>query len=301
MSSKLHSWRQQFNTQLSQCIKQYPIQDDLLNKAMHYSLEGGKRIRPLLVYGTGHALDIPIEQLHPCAIAVEMIHVYSLIHDDLPAMDNDDLRRGRPTCHKAFDEATAILTGNALQMLAIEQLCQDHSNNTITSGISSDQRIQRIQTLCQASGGLGIAAGQSLDLQAENNSQLSLLELERLHRLKTAALIQASVRIAALSAKHITPQQLENLDQYAAKIGLAFQVQDDILDLESSTILLGKPAKSDLKNNKSTYPRLLGLKQAKAKLEELYQEALEALSLISHGNNTDALIEIADLIIKRNH
>ncbi|WP_235602915.1 polyprenyl synthetase family protein [Piscirickettsia litoralis] len=243
MNSQLQSWQQQFNTHLTTCIQQASIEDSLLKQAMQYSLAGGKRIRPLLVYATGQALNLPIEKLHPCASAIEMVHVYSLIHDDLPAMDNDDLRRGRPTCHKAFDEPTAILAGSALQMLAIEQLCQASAN----SNLPNTQQIQRIQTLCQASGGAGIAAGQSLDIQAENSTQLSLQQLESLHILKTGALIRASVRLAALTDPKITPETMDALDSYALKIGLAFQVQDDILDLESSTEALGKPAKSDLK------------------------------------------------------
>ncbi|HRF88907.1 MAG TPA: polyprenyl synthetase family protein, partial [Pseudomonadales bacterium] len=217
-----------------------------LKQAMRYSaLNGGKRVRATLVYAAAMSIagEAPAHTDN-IACALELIHAYSLVHDDLPAMDDDALRRGQPTCHIAFDEATAILVGDALQTLAFEYLAQ--------AALPAELRCELILSLAQASGAAGMVAGQSMDLEAENR-QIALQELEALHQHKTGALIRASVRCGALAAG-ANPTQLAVLDRYAAAIGLAFQVQDDILDIESSTEQLGKQQGSDLSLNKSTYP-----------------------------------------------
>ncbi|TNF99631.1 MAG: geranyl transferase, partial [Gammaproteobacteria bacterium] len=195
-----------------------------LHKAMRYSvMNGGKRVRPMLVHATGMVFDAYRDALDGPACAVEMIHVYSLIHDDLPAMDDDDLRRGQPTCHKAFDDATAILAGDALQALAFQVLAQDQNMT-----VNDTARLKMIETLTIASGSVGMAGGQAIDLAAEGKSQ-SLTELENMHALKTGALIRASIRLGALTHPDISDHELEILDHYGQCIGLAFQIQDDIL------------------------------------------------------------------------
>lgn len=239
--------------------------------AMHYSvLGGGKRLRPLLVYAAGHDFGAHRDNLDPAAAAVELIHCYSLVHDDLPAMDDDDLRRGRPTCHKAFDEATAILVGDALETLAFTVLTAH------TQSWSCETRLASIKMLADAAGAAGMVGGQILDIEAENR-KISLEELENLHRLKTGALIRASVKLGALVADCTDINLLGRLDQFAEIIGLAFQVQDDLLDVESTTEILGKRAGADEALNKSTYPSLMGISVAKQFLQDLYAQALEML------------------------
>jgi len=224
-----------------------------LQEAMRYSVVGGggKRVRPILVYAAGQALNIAPEQLDACACAVEIIHAYSLIHDDLPAMDDDELRRGRPTCHMAFDDATAILAGDALQAFAFEVLASDSAMQT-----SAGNRIEMIKLLAQASGSVGMAGGQAIDLGAVGKS-LSLQQLENMHLLKTGALIRASVLLGAMCSP-----------------GLAFQIHDDVLDVTADTETLGKPQGSDEKQNKPTYPALLGLEGATQRAQELHEQAI---------------------------
>lgn len=243
-----------------------------LQEAMSYSVLGaGKRLRPLLVYATGSGFGADLANLDPAACAVELIHCYSLVHDDLPAMDDDDLRRGRPTCHKAFDEATAILVGDALETLAFTVLTS-HDQPW-----SNDNRLAAVRTLAEAAGAAGMVGGQMLDIESENH-KITLSELENLHRLKTGALIRASVRLGALAGGCDDAQLLTQLDQFAALIGLAFQVQDDLLDVESTTEILGKRAGADEALNKSTYPSLLGIASAKHHLQELYQQSSAILT-----------------------
>ena len=228
-----------------------------LHEAMRYSvLGGGKRVRPLLVYLTGTALGVPPDQLDGPAVSVELIHAYSLIHDDLPAMDNDDLRRGRLTCHKVYGDAMAILAGDALQALAFHVLAEDPAIR-----VDANQRLAMLNTVAIASGSRGMAGGQGLDLQAVGRA-LTLEALENMHLHKTGALIRASVRLGALSCPGVDAALLASLDDYARCIGLAFQVQDDILDVEGETATIGKPQGSDLARNKPTYPNLLGLHPA---------------------------------------
>ena len=265
-----------------------------LHEAMRYStLDGGKRMRPMLTYCTGKALGLDLAVLDAPACAVEMIHVYSLIHDDLPAMDDDDLRRGKPTSHIKFDEATAILTGDALQALAFELLANDASLN-----VSAEQRLKMITTLSKASGSQGMVGGQAIDLQSVG-TQLTLPELENMHIHKTGALIRASVNMAALAKADLDPIVAKKLDHYAKCIGLSFQVKDDILDCESDTATLGKTQGKDQDNDKPTYPALLGLASAKQKAQELHEQAL--LSLADFGSEADLLRDLSLYIIQRDH
>ena len=265
-----------------------------LHQAMRYSvLDGGKRTRPLLTYATGQALGLSEEILDAPACAVEFIHVYSLIHDDLPAMDNDDLRRGKPTCHKAFDDATAILAGDALQALAIEILATDPDIK-----VNAEARLKMIHCLTRASGSQGMVGGQAIDLGSVG-TKLTLPELENMHIHKTGALIRASVNLAALSKPDLDPAIAKQLDHYAKCIGLSFQVKDDILDIESDTATLGKTQGKDNDNDKPTYPALLGMAGAKQKAQELHEQAVASLS--SFGKEADLLRDLSLYIIERSH
>lgn len=260
--------------------------------AMRYStLLGGKRIRPCLVYASAAALGSAPQQADAAASAVEFIHCYSLIHDDLPALDNDDLRRGKPTLHRAFDEATAILAGDALQSLAFQLLSE-------ASGVSAGIRLKMVTLLARASGCDGMIAGQSIDMAAVGK-QLTLSELENMHSLKTGALISASVELGALSANCQDEQILNALRDYARCTGLAFQVQDDILDVVSDTSVLGKTQGADIARNKPTYVSLLGLDGARRKAHDLVAEAGSALSRIPA--DTGMLHAIAHYITSRQH
>jgi farnesyl diphosphate synthase len=265
-----------------------------LHKAMRYSvLDGGKRTRPLLTYATGQALGLSEDLLDAQACAAEFIHVYSLIHDDLPAMDDDDLRRGKPTCHKAFDEATAILAGDALQALAFEVLANDSSIQ-----VDAAARLKMITILTKASGSQGMVGGQAIDL-ASVGTKLTVPELENMHIHKTGALIRASVNLAALSKPDIDPAIAKKLDHYAKCIGLSFQVKDDILDVESDTATLGKTQGKDEDNDKPTYPALLGMAGAKQKAQELHE--LAVASLAEFGSEADLLRDLSLYIIERTH
>ena len=294
MQETLTSYQLRNNQQLNQWLEQLPHQEQPLIQAMKYGLLlGGKRVRPFLVYITGQMLGCKPEDLDTPASAIECIHAYSLIHDDLPAMDDDDLRRGQPTCHIKFDEATAILTGDALQTLAFTILAEGELNPN-----AENQRIKMVQALAQASGAGGMCLGQALDLGAENR-RVSLADLEEIHRNKTGALINCAVKLGALAAGEKGLEVLPHLERYSKAIGLAFQVQDDILDIISDTETLGKPQGSDQELNKSTYPSLLGLEGAMEKAHTLLQEALQALEAIPY--NTQLLEEIARYVIERKH
>ena len=265
-----------------------------LHEAMRYSvLGGGKRVRPGLVYFTGEALGIPVERLDGPAAAVELIHAYSLVHDDLPAMDDDDLRRGRPTCHRAYDEATAILVGDALQVLAFEILARDPAMVPDPA-----RRLEIIGLLAQASGTAGMAGGQAVDLEAAGHA-LSVAQLEHMHRLKTGALIHASVMMAAAGAEDSGPDARAALDHYGHAIGLAFQVQDDILDVEGETEVLGKRAQADAALHKPNYPAVAGLERAKARLRELHDEAIAALAPL--GKSAEPLRWLSGWLTERRH
>lgn len=292
MIDVLASFQQRNNQQLNVWLDKLPHQNHALIQAMRYGLVlGGKRARPFLVYATGEMLGCTLEQLDTPASAIECIHAYSLIHDDLPAMDDDALRRGQPTCHIQFDEATAILTGDALQTLAFTILAEGP-----LSIEGETQRVAMIQALAQASGAQGMCLGQALDLAAENRA-VTLEELEEIHRNKTGALIRCAVRLGALAAGEKGVAILPQLEKYSTAIGLAFQVQDDILDIISDTETLGKPQGSDQELNKSTYPLLLGLEGAIEKAHTLLHEALQALEAIPY--NTRHLEEFARYVVER--
>ncbi|HCH70778.1 MAG TPA: (2E,6E)-farnesyl diphosphate synthase [Colwellia sp.] len=279
---------------LAQKLDKLPINDDKLHQAMRYGLLiGGKRIRPYLAYITGEALGASLADLDGIAGALECIHAYSLLHDDLPAMDDDDLRRGQPTCHKAFDEATAILAGDSLQTLAFDIL----ANHNFSKKIQPKQ-IKLIQKLVSASGYQGMCGGQALDLAA-TNKQIDLEKLETLHSLKTGSLLEASVLMSAECSTQVTEKDKEALKKYARLIGLAYQVQDDIIDITSTQEQLGKPCGSDLAAHKSTYPALLGLQGAQQKAENLFQQALQALASLPY--NTQSLADFATFIVKRSY
>ena len=259
------------NQFLEEQLNQVDTQPAPLADAMKYALLlGGKRIRPFLVYATGRMLGASMNQLDYVAAAIEAVHAYSLIHDDLPAMDNDSLRRGEPTCHIAFDEATAILAGDALQAFAFETLAN-------ATALSAEQKVRLVHALSHAAGAQGMCLGQSLDLISEHKS-VSLTELERIHNSKTAALLSAALIMGFICSPRYSDKQLEQqLARYGAAIGLAFQVQDDILDIEGESSVLGKTVGADLASDKSTYPKLLGLDGAKQKAQDLYQIALSEL------------------------
>ena len=263
-----------------------------LHQAMRYSaLGGGKRLRPLLTYATGIALGVPLERLDGPASAVEMIHVYSLIHDDLPAMDDDSLRRGKPTSHIAVDEATAILAGDGLQALAFHVLATDP-----TMKASADQRIAMVECLATASGSYGMVGGQAIDLHSVGK-QLDLPALENMHIRKTGALIRASVRLAAIAKDEGDHSLREPLDHYAQCIGLSFQIKDDILDEESDTQTLGKTQGKDRDNNKPNYPTLLGMAGAKEKAQDMHEAAIDSLKTL--GPEADLLRQLSQFIIDR--
>ncbi len=279
---------------LTQRLPAENILPNKLHQDMRYSvLNGGKRMRPMLTYATGSVLGISPDALDAVACAVECIHVYSLIHDDLPAMDDDDLRRGKPTCHVAFDEATAILAGDGLQTLAFELLAHDASIQ-----VSAQNRLQMITSLARASGSLGMVGGQAIDLESVGR-MLTLPELENMHIHKTGALIRASVILATLAKEGVDEEAVKRLDNYAKCIGLSFQVKDDILDEESDTATLGKTQGKDKDNNKPTYPALLGLSGAKQKAQELHEKAIENLAYF--GTQADLLRNLSLYIIQRDH
>ncbi|MEX9754468.1 (2E,6E)-farnesyl diphosphate synthase [Providencia vermicola] len=260
----------------------------------HGALLGGKRLRPFLTYTVGSMLGVAAINLDAPAAAVECIHAYSLIHDDLPAMDDDDLRRGQPTCHIKFGEGNAILAGDALQTLAFQLL-----SSAPMPDVTDKDRIAMLSELAYASGLAGMCGGQALDLEAEGK-RVGLAELEQIHQHKTGALIRAAIRMGAYAAGDNGYQILSALDHYAEAIGLAFQVQDDILDVIGDSEITGKRQGADAEHEKSTYPSLLGLKAAQEKARELYFNALEALKVIeAQGYNTQTLIALANFIIER--
>lgn len=260
--------------------------------AMRYSaLAGGKRLRPALALATSDALSGDRAVALGVATAVEMIHVYSLIHDDLPAMDDDQLRRGKPTCHIAYDEATAILAGDGLQALAFLQLAE-------LPGIESRVAVALIAKLAKLAGCDGMIAGQAIDIAA-TGKQLDLEQLQLMHRLKTGALMEASVMLAAEATASASVQQLAGLEQFSRSLGLAFQIQDDLLDVEGETAQLGKSQGSDVARGKVTYPQLLGLQQAREAAAEAHRAALTALDVFDY--RADQLRALAKYVVTRNY
>lgn len=272
---------------LEQALPKADIAPQTLHSAMRYSaLGGGKRVRALLCYAAAElcGTDEPIADA--AAAAVELIHAYSLVHDDMPCMDDDDLRRGKPSCHKQYDDATALLVGDALQSLAFDIL------STPTLCNDAAQQVNMVNLLAKATGSIGMAGGQALDLSAVGKS-LVQHELEAMHRLKTGALIQAALLLGAYKAA----DKVSALRAYAQNIGLAFQVIDDILDVEADTITLGKTAGKDADSNKPTYVTILGLSQAKQLANELYEAAMSALT--PYGEKAQRLRELAAFIMQR--
>jgi len=262
-----------------------------LHDAMHYAvLGGGKRIRPILAYTTAECLGADLIDVDAAACALELIHCYSLVHDDLPAMDNDDLRRGRPTCHKVYGDAMALLAGDALQCFAIEIL--SHGDFSPKQALS---RLRMIATISSASGSTGMAGGQAIDLAAVGR-HLTIEQLEQMHRLKTGALIEASVVVGAL-ASNCDTTTLKQLQSYAQCIGLAFQIRDDLLDIESDTETLGKPQGSDQEQDKPTYPSLLGVEGARAMAQQMHDHAL--MSLEPLGDQVNPLRWLSSYIVER--
>ena len=288
----LEPLQSRINTTLEQFLPLENQEPRLLSNAMRYSvLAPGKRLRPVLTYLTGQVFGAPLSVLDVPAAAVELIHAYSLIHDDVPAMDDDDLRRGRPTCHKQYDEATAILAGDALQALAVEVLLRNQGIS-----LSDESRLDMLRVLTSASGSEGMVAGQALDLAAVGRV-LTIEELENIHRHKTGDLISASVVLGYLASGQKDSTVLEHLKRYAMCIGLAFQVQDDILDIEGTTEEMGKPQGSDAGLSKPTYPNILGMSKAKETALNLRNEAIEALDFLPE--DTSVLAQVADFIIYR--
>lgn len=294
LSTHLSQVQTRINTLLAEQIQASQDHAPDLKEAMHYVLlMGGKRMRPFLVYATGEMLGVAQQDLDAPAMAVECIHTYSLVHDDLPAMDNDDMRRGQPTCHIAFDEATAILAGDALQSLAFDILAGHKLNPS-----QHTQRLSMVRQLASAAGYHGMCGGQAMDLAATNKA-IDQQQLQALHNKKTGALISVSMTMAATLADTLPPEHLSQLACFADTIGLAFQVQDDILDVVGDSQVLGKPQGSDQAANKSTYPALLGLEGAKTYLSNLHQQALQALHNLPY--NTQVLQSFADYTIQRDH
>jgi len=286
--------QQRVDTALQQYLPAETTLPSQLHKAMRYAvLGGGKRIRPLLVYASGHALGAADKALDVAACAVECIHAYSLVHDDLPAMDDDDLRRGKPACHKAFGEAEAILAGDALQTLAFALLAHEPMGP-----VTAEQRLRMIERLALASGSRGMAGGQSLDLTAVGK-QLDIAELEDMHIHKTGALIRASVLLGTLCADSASEKEVQALDHYGKYIGLAFQVRDDILDVTGNTEQLGKQAGADRALNKPTYPSLLGLSGARERARELHQAAIDSLACLD--GRAAPLRWLSDYIVGRSN
>ena len=266
-----------------------PGERDRLLEAMRYAvLGGGKRLRALLAYAAGELVEGGVQIVDAAAAAVELIHAYSLVHDDLPSMDNDVLRRGKPTCHVVFGEATALLAGDALQSLAFEVLAR---------GALHDSPAQ-VALLAVATGSRGMAGGQAIDLESVGQT-LSLAELERMHRLKTGALIRAAVRLGAACGSALTAADTAALDRYAAAVGLAFQVVDDVLDVEGSVASLGKSAGKDAAQGKPTYATIVGVEHARRRIDALRAEAHEAASRF--GARARRLDELADWIAVRTH
>ena len=290
MDSIIKSYGDRVNHQLQLILPAAEGPAERLFSAMRYSVfNGGKRVRPLLCFAAADAIGAATEATATVAASVEMIHAYSLIHDDLPAMDNDNLRRGAPTCHIQFDEATAILAGDALQALSFQTL-------STLEGLSADTLVELLRLLSIHSGCSGMAVGQAIDLAATGQS-LTLEQLKLMHAHKTGALIEASVVMGAVATGKVSPQQLDALAKFARAIGLAFQIQDDIIDVESSTDQLGKQQGSDIANGKATYTSLMGLDEARKEVARLFDTSIDSLDIFDE--RADPLRFIASFIVNR--
>ena len=292
LPARIESYRARIEQVLDRCLALPDAGTARLREAMRYStLGGGKRLRPALVYLTGESLGAALTDLDAAAAAVELIHVYSLVHDDLPAMDDDDLRRGRPTCHRAYDEATAILVGDALQALAFSVLADESIGN-----IAPARRLSMIRTLALAAGTAGMAGGQAVDLAAVGQT-LSLEAVENMHRRKTGALIKGSVLLGAIGAGIDAGSNFQALELFGDEIGLAFQIQDDILDVEGDVAVLGKTTGADAALSKPTYPSTVGLPAARDRARDLRDRAIAALAPL--GPRSAPLVELAQFVVSR--
>ena len=311
---QLTQWRVRIDAALTRALPDFATSPQRLHSAMqHAVLLGGKRMRPLLVYASGKLFGASETALDAPAVAVELIHAYSLVHDDLPAMDDDALRRGQPTVHVAFDEATAILAGDALQSLAFAVVTE--------TPVADAVRVELLRTLANASGAAGMCGGQALDIdatarpnaastsfnalqsaagapaqEASRRPAITIQQLERLHALKTGALIRAAVRMGALCGG-ANEDELQRLDRYASALGLAFQIRDDILDIEGDSATLGKTAGKDVAQDKATFPSLIGLNASRARLDGLARAMLDALE--PFGDRATALAALARLTVER--
>jgi len=292
LDARLELYRHRVEAALDRYLPPATRQPERLHEALRYAVLGpGKRIRPALCYLTGETLGVDAAMLDGPAAAVELIHAYSLVHDDLPAMDDDDLRRGRPTTHRAFDEATAILAGDALQVLAFEILATDPA----MAG-SAVARLEMVRVLAAASGTAGMAGGQALDLAAVGH-RLDLAQVEQMHRLKTGALIEASVLMAAASLPDLAAARRDALASYARALGLAFQIVDDLLDVEGEAEVVGKPVRADAASDKPTFPAVAGIAAARARAAALSAEAQAALQ--AFGAEANGLRDLARYVVAR--
>jgi geranylgeranyl pyrophosphate synthase len=293
-AAQLEVWRDRMERALAERLPDPQTPPKRLHEAMRYSvLGGGKRVRPALVFATARTLGLAEREVEAAACAIELVHVYSLVHDDLPAMDDDDLRRGRATCHKAYDEATAILVGDGLQPLAFQLLAEDPALPA-APGI----RLRLVSILAAASGSLGMAGGQAIDLEVQGK-RLDIAEVEDMHSRKTGALIRAAVGMAAACDPALEPRRRAGLARFAEAIGLAFQIQDDLLDVIGDSSTLGKPTGADREREKPTYPAILGVAASQAHVSRLHALALEALE--PFGSHAEPLRLLSDWLLARRY
>jgi geranylgeranyl pyrophosphate synthase len=290
----MNLWRVRMEDALAARLPPSSAAPQRLHEAMRYStLGGGKRVRSALVFATALTVGLTEDQVEAAACAIELVHAYSLVHDDLPAMDDDDLRRGRPTCHKAFDEATAILVGDALQPLAFQIIARDDA-------LPKDPaiRLRLIDILAEASGTFGMAGGQAIDLAASGQT-LDISQVEDMHARKTGAIIRASVLMAAECAPRLDRRLYAGLDRYAQAVGLAFQIQDDLLDITSDEATMGKPVRADSERAQPTHPAMIGVVASRDRVQRLHREALDAVS--AFAEKADPLRNLAEWLLSRRH
>jgi farnesyl diphosphate synthase len=292
--AQLEAWRERMERALARRLPPANEVPARLHEAMRYSvLGGGKRVRPALMFATAQTLGLSEDEVEAAACAIELIHVYSLVHDDLPAMDDDDLRRGRPTCHKAYDEATAILVGDALQPLAFQLLVRDPALPAAPA-----IRLRLVDLLSEASGTYGMAGGQAIDLEVQGR-KLDIAQVEDMHARKTGAIIRASVLMAAACAPQLSTHLYAALNRFATAIGLAFQIQDDLLDVIGDVSTLGKATGADREHAKPTHPAVIGIAASQERVHFLHNEALDAL--VPFGERAAPLRSLAHWLLSRHY